>query len=115
MFICTGGGPGVMEAANRGARCRCAVGGPEHRVAARAGNQPLRTPQLAFKFHYFALRKMHFLMARALVAFPGGFGTLDELFEVLTLVQTRKAQKGAHRAVRQRLLAPPTQSADAGR
>ena len=55
---------------------------------------PYVTPQLAFKFHYFALRKMHFLMrARALVAFPGGFGTLDELFEVLTLVQTRKAQK----------------------
>ena len=54
---------------------------------------PYVTPELSFKFHYFALRKMHFMMrAKALVAFPGGFGTLDELFEVMTLVQTRKAR-----------------------
>jgi uncharacterized protein (TIGR00730 family) len=55
---------------------------------------PYVTPELSFKFHYFALRKMHFMMrAKALVAFPGGFGTLDELFEVMTLVQTRKARR----------------------
>ena len=94
LFICTGGGPGVMEAANRGAHD---VGVPSIGLNIALPHEqetnPYVTPQLAFKFHYFALRKMHFLMrARALVAFPGGFGTLDELFEVLTLVQTRKAQ-----------------------
>ncbi|MFV0680092.1 TIGR00730 family Rossman fold protein [Ottowia sp.] len=94
IYICTGGGPGVMEAANRGAHD---VGMPTiglnialpHEQSAN----PYVTPTLCFKFHYFALRKMHFMMrAKALVAFPGGFGTLDELFEVLTLVQTRKAR-----------------------
>ncbi len=94
LFICTGGGPGVMEAANRGAHD---VGVPSVGLNIALPHEqttnPYVSPHLAFKFHYFALRKMHFLMrASALVAFPGGFGTLDELFEVLTLVQTRKAK-----------------------
>ena len=94
LFICTGGGPGIMEAANRGAH---ELGAPTVGLSIvlpheQAGN-PYITPSLNFKFHYFALRKMHFLMrAKALVAFPGGFGTLDELFEVITLVQTGKSK-----------------------
>ncbi len=95
MYICTGGGPGIMEAANRGAH---EAGAPNIGLNItlpheQSGNQYI-TPSLSFKFHYFALRKMHFMMrAKALVAvFPGGFGTLDELFEVLTLVQTGKAK-----------------------
>jgi hypothetical protein len=92
MIIMTGGGPGIMEAANRGATD---VGAPSAGLNIHLPQpQPPNTfvtPQLAFQFHYFAIRKLHLLLrARALVAFPGGFGTLDELFETLTLVQTRK-------------------------
>ncbi|QEA12113.1 TIGR00730 family Rossman fold protein [Comamonas flocculans] len=94
LTICTGGGPGIMEAANRGAHD---VGAPSIGLNITLPHEQscnrYITPSLAFKFHYFALRKMHFMMrAKALVVFPGGFGTMDELFEVLTLVQTRKAK-----------------------
>ena len=94
LTICTGGGPGVMEAANRGAHDLGAPSiGLNIALPHEQSGNPYVTRELSFKFHYFALRKMHFMMrAKALVAFPGGFGTLDELFEVLTLVQTRKAK-----------------------
>jgi uncharacterized protein (TIGR00730 family) len=93
--IATGGGPGLMEAANRGARD---VGAPSvgFNISLPREQQPngYTTPELTFRFHYFAMRKMHFAMrASALAVFPGGFGTIDELFEVLTLVQTGKAPK----------------------
>ena len=94
LYICTGGGPGIMEAANRGAHDMGALNvGLNIALPHEQKGNPYIAPSLCFKFHYFALRKMHFMMrAKALVAFPGGFGTLDELFEVLTLVQTRKAK-----------------------
>lgn len=93
--VCTGGGPGIMEAGNRGA---AAAGGqsiglnivlPHEQVP-----NPYVTPELCFNFHYFAMRKMHFLMrAKALCVFPGGFGTLDEMFETLTLIQTDRMER----------------------
>ncbi len=91
--VATGGGPGAMEAANRGA---FEAGAPTigFNITLPREQEPNRytTPALTFRFHYFAMRKMHFAMgAKALVVFPGGFGTLDELFELVTLVQTGKA------------------------
>ena len=90
--IATGGGSGIMEAANRGA---ADVGAPSigYNIGLPREQEPnaYSTPDLTFQFHYFAVRKLHFAMrANALVAFPGGFGTLDELFELLTLIQTQK-------------------------
>jgi hypothetical protein len=90
--VCSGGGPSIMEAANRGAH---EAGAPSIGLNIVLPHEQLPnafvTPGLSFQFHYFALRKMHFLMrARAVAVFPGGFGTLDELFELLTLVQTGK-------------------------
>ncbi|CAN7644372.1 TIGR00730 family Rossman fold protein [Bosea sp. LjRoot9] len=90
--IATGGGPGIMEAANRGATEAGALSiGLNITLPHEQEPNAWSTPDLTFRFHYFAMRKMHFAMrAAALVAFPGGFGTLDELFEVMTLVQTSK-------------------------
>jgi uncharacterized protein (TIGR00730 family) len=93
--IATGGGPGIMEAANRGAYEADAHSiGYNITLPNEQEPNPYSTPDLTFRFHYFAMRKMHFAMrAAALVVFPGGFGTLDELFELLTLRQTGKMSK----------------------
>lgn len=92
LVVATGGGPGVMEAANRGAS---EAGGKTIGLNITLPNEqfpnPYITPELCFQFYYFSIRKMHLLQrARALVAFPGGYGTFDEVFETLTLIQTRK-------------------------
>ncbi|MDH4328748.1 MAG: TIGR00730 family Rossman fold protein [Nitrospira sp.] len=92
LVVVTGGGPGIMEAANRGAYdIGAETVGLNIHLAHEQYPNPYITPDLCFRFHYFAIRKLHFLLrAKALVAFPGGYGTLDEIFETLALVQTRK-------------------------
>jgi hypothetical protein len=95
LMICSGGGPGIMEAANRGASelGQQSIGFSISLPSEQKIN-PYVPPELAFEFHYFFMRKFWFLyLAKALVIFPGGFGTLDEAFEVLTLVQTEKSRK----------------------
>ncbi len=93
--VVTGGGPGIMEAANRGAwEAGVQSVGLNITLPLEQLPNPYITPELCFRFHYFALRKMHFLLrAKALVVFPGGFGTIDELFDALTLSQTRRMQE----------------------
>jgi uncharacterized protein (TIGR00730 family) len=93
--VCTGGGPGIMEAANRGAAEAHGMNvGLTISIPIEEFDNQYVTPELAFHFHYFFMRKFWFAyLAKAVIVFPGGFGTLDELFELLTLVQTRKMRK----------------------
>lgn len=93
--VCTGGGPGVMEAGNRGAQDAGGVSiGLNIVLPHEQAPNEFVSPDLCFNFHYFAIRKMHFLMrARAVTVFPGGFGTLDETFEALTLIQTGRMER----------------------
>jgi uncharacterized protein (TIGR00730 family) len=93
--VCTGGGPGIMEAANRGAaEARGMNVGLRISIPIEEEENPYVTRELAFRFHYFFMRKFWFAyLAKAVIVFPGGFGTFDELFELLTLVQTRKMKK----------------------
>lgn len=95
LYIATGGGPGIMEAANRGAsEAGDKTIGFNISLPREQHPNPYLTPGLSFRFHYFAIRKMHFMLrARAIVAYPGGFGSFDELFEVLTLMQTKKVER----------------------
>lgn len=95
IYICTGGGAGIMEAANRGAhRADARTIGLNISIPHEQNTNKYITPELNFEFHYFFMRKLWFLYhAKAIIIFPGGFGTLDELFETLTLMQTRKLKK----------------------
>jgi uncharacterized protein (TIGR00730 family) len=94
-IVCSGGGPGIMEAANRGASEAAGISiGLGISLPREAASNPYTTRELGFEFHYFFMRKFWFVyLAKALVVFPGGFGTMDELFELLTLIQTDKTEK----------------------